>query len=231
MIEKYGAAAVRVCSLFAAPPAQELEWSDSGLEGSYRFINKIYRLTLTFIQAKKTQPITPLDVKSLNQAQKIIRQKTHQTLAKITDDMSRRHAFNTAIAALMGLANVLDKFHAIDAQSMSVRFESINIILCALSPIAPHICHYLWQQLGNETAIINEPWPVVDTQALEQDEVQIIIQVNGKLRAKIMVAANTDNKILENLALSNDNIAKFIQDKNVVKVIVVPNKLVNIVAR
>jgi leucyl-tRNA synthetase len=231
MIEKYGADTVRLFILFAAPPAQDLEWSDSGLEGSYRFINKIYRLTSTFIQAKKTQPIAPLDVKSLNQAQKTIRQKTHQTLVKITDDMSRRHAFNTAIAALMGLANVLDKFHATDAQSMSIRFESINIILCALSPIAPHICHYLWQQLGNETAIINEPWPVVDAQALEQDEVQIIIQVNGKLRAKIRVAANMDNKILENLALSNDNIAKFIQDKNVVKIIVVPNKLVNIVAR
>jgi leucyl-tRNA synthetase len=145
--------------------------------------------------------------------------------------MSRRHSFNTAIASLMELSNTLIKFADTDEQSMSVRAESINIILKALSPITPHICHYLWQELGNETAIINEPWPSVDKKALEQDEVQIIVQVNGKLRAKLMFDANTDKALVEAQALEDENVAKFTDGKTIVKVIVVPNKLVNIVAK
>ena len=231
MIAKYGADTVRLFILFAAPPTQDLEWSDSGLEGSHRFVNKIYRLVSSFIEDAKTHTVSNLELNTLNKKQKAIRQKSHQALEKIGDDMSRRHSFNTAIASLMELSNTLIKFADTDEQSMSVRAESINIILKALSPITPHICHYLWQALGNETAIINEPWPSVDKKALEQDEVQIIVQVNGKLRAKLMLDANTDKALVEAQALEDENVTKFTDGKTIVKVIVVPNKLVNIVAK
>ncbi len=231
MIAKYGADTVRLFILFAAPPTQDLEWSDSGLEGSYRFVNKIYRLVSNFISEAQSHAIANLNIDTLNKAQKDIRQKTHQTLSKITDDMSRRHSFNTAIAALMELSNALAKFTATDEQSMAVRKESIDIILKSLSPITPHICHYLWRALGNETAIINETWPSVDETALVQDEVQIIVQVNGKLRAKLMLSIGMDKAQVESQALTDENVVKFTEGKSVVKVIVVPNKLVNIVVK
>ena len=231
MIEKYGADTVRLFILFAAPPTQDLEWSDTGLEGAHRFANKVYRLVETYLSDAKNHQTTTLNSDSLNAQQKEMRQKTHQTLSKITDDIERRHSFNTAIAALMELTNALNKFNGVDGQSLAVRLESITIILRALSPITPHICHYLWQQLGHSTAIINESWPQVDSGALEQDEVQIIVQVNGKLRAKITLPANSDKQLIETSALTDTNVAKFTQDLEIVKVIVIPNKLVNIVAK
>ena len=231
MIAKYGADTVRLFILFAAPPTQDLEWSDSGLEGSYRFVNKIYRLVGGFIEDAKSNNIGKLSASTLNKEQKAVRQKTHQTLGKITDDMSRRHSFNTAIAALMELSNTLAKFNATDEASMAVRAESIDIILKALSPMTPHICHHLWEALGHTTPMINEAWPSVDETALAQDEIQIIVQVNGKLRAKLMLSADMDKSQVEVQALADENVTKFTEGKNVVKVIVVPNKLVNIVVK
>ncbi len=229
MIAKYGADTVRLFILFAAPPTQDLEWNDSGLEGAHRFINKVYSLVLGFIKDAKSHPIGGLS--NLNKAQTSVRRQTHQTLAKITDDMSRRHSFNTAIAALMTLGNTLGKFRATSEQAMAVRQESIEIMLKTLSPIIPHVCHYLWQELGHMRAIINEPWPSVDSAALIQDEVQIIIQVNGKLRNKLMVSADMDSAELEARVLADENVIKFITNKTVVKVVVVANKLVNVVAK
>jgi leucyl-tRNA synthetase len=231
MIEKYGADTVRLFILFAAPPTQDLEWSDSGLEGSYRFVNKVYRLAEGYFSDSKSHATESLDINTLNKEQKQIRQKTYQTLAKITDDIKRRHSFNTAIAAMMELTNMLSKFKQTDGQSMALRLESLDIILRALSPITPHLCHHLWQQLGHQTAIINESWPEVDNKALEQDEVQIIVQVNGKLRAKLMLSADTDKAQVEVQALTDENVVKFTSGKTIVKVIVVPNKLVNIVIK
>ncbi|MGY8895695.1 MAG: leucine--tRNA ligase [Gammaproteobacteria bacterium] len=231
MIEKYGADTVRLFILFAAPPTQDLEWSDSGLEGSYRFVNKVYRLAEGYFSDSKSHATESLDISALNKEQKQIRQKTHQTLAKITDDIKRRHSFNTAIAAMMELTNTLSKFKQTDGQSMALRLESLDIILRALSPITPHLCHHLWQQLGHQTAIINESWPEVDNKALKQDEVQIIVQVNGKLRAKLMLSADTDKAQVEVQALADENVVKFTSGKTIVKVIVVPNKLVNIVIK
>ncbi len=231
MIEKYGADTVRLFILFAAPPTQDLEWSDSGLEGSYRFVNKVYRLAETYLSDSKSHATESLDINALNKEQKQIRQKTHQTLAKITDDIKRRNSFNTAIAAMMELTNTLSKFKQTDGQSMALRLESLDIILRALSPITPHLCHHLWQQLGHQTAIINESWPEVDNKALEQDEVQIIVQVNGKLRAKLMLSSDTDKAQVEVQALADENVVKFTSGKTIVKVIVVPNKLVNIVIK
>ena len=145
--------------------------------------------------------------------------------------MSRRHSFNTAIAMLMELSNLLNKFNLTDGQSMAIRAETIDIILKSLSPFTPHICHKLWLDLGHKDAIINELWPVIDMQALKQDEIQIVVQVNGKLRAKITVDANAKDNEIESIALVDENVVKFVEGKNIVKTIVVPNKLVNIVAR
>lgn len=229
MIEKYGADTVRLFILFAAPPTQDLEWIDSGLEGAHRFINKVYRLIRGFIQDHENHAIGTLN--HLNKTQKDIRLKTHQILRKITDDMSRRYLFNTVIAALMTLNNTLSKFNDTSETSMAIRQESIHILLKTLSPIAPHLCHHLWQELGNTKAIIFEPWPSIDESALIQDKVQIIIQVNGKLRAKLMFGVDTDKAQVEAQALVNENITKFTKGKTIVKVIVVPNKLVNIVVK
>lgn len=231
MIAKYGADTVRLFILFAAPPTQDLEWSDSGLEGANRFIHKVYRLAIHFIKDKKTYSVADLSADTLDENQKNIRQKAQQTLQKITDDFGRRHAFNTAIAALMTLSNTLAKFTKTDTQSMAVRSEAIDILIQGLSPITPHICHYLWRELGKTTAMIDEPWRNTDDKALQQDKVQIIVQVNGKLRAKLMIAADTDNKTAETQALTDTNVAKFVEGKTVVKVIVVPNKLINIVVK
>ncbi|CAB9544600.1 Leucyl-tRNA synthetase (EC [Bathymodiolus brooksi thiotrophic gill symbiont] len=229
MIAKYGADTVRLFILFAAPPTQDLEWSDSGLEGAHRFINKVYRLVRSFIKDKENNAIGTLD--TLNKQQKDIRFKTHQTLNKITDDMQRRHLFNTVIAALMELSNTLSKFNDTTDTTMAIRQESINILLKTLSPIAPHLCHHLWQELGNTKAIINEPWPSIDKSALNQEEVQIIVQVNGKLRTKLMLTANADKAQVETQALADEKVAKFTDGKTIIKVIVVPNKLINIVVK
>ena len=231
MIAKYGADTVRLFILFAAPPTQDLEWSDSGLEGSHRFVNKVYRLVFSFIEQSKDIVPEAIDHSLLNTKQKDFRRKTHQTLSKITDDIGRRFSFNTAIAALMELTNTAVKFNETDPMSLSVKQEAINIILKSLSPITPHICHYLYGQLGNTEAIVNTPWPSIDQDALTQDEVQIIVQVNGKLRAKIMCTAGADNSTVESIALADENVAKFSADKSIVKIIIVPDKLVNIVVK
>jgi leucyl-tRNA synthetase len=231
MIAKYGADTVRLFILFAAPPTQDLEWSDSGLEGSYRFVNKFYRLVERFINDSETHSIGQLDVASLDKNQKDIRQKTHQALKKVGDDIGRRYSFNTAIATLMELNNNLSRFDDVSEQGMAVRKEAIEIMLKALNPITPHLSHHLWHCLGHDDAMIDVLWPEVDESALVQDEVQIVVQVNGKLRAKLMVAVGMDNQTVEALALSEENVVKFVEGKTVVKVVVVPNKLVNVVVK
>lgn len=231
MIARYGADTVRLFILFAAPPTQDLEWSDSGLEGSYRFVNKFYRLVEHFVGDSKTHSIGQLDVASLDKNQKDIRQKTHQALKKVGDDIGRRYSFNTAIATLMELNNNLSRFNDVSKQGMAVRKEAIEIMLKALNPITPHLSHHLWHCLGHESAMIDVLWPEVDESALVQNEVQLVVQVNGKLRAKLMVAVGMENQAIEILALSEENVVKFVEGKTVVKVVVVPNKLVNVVVK
>ena len=231
IIDKYGADTVRLFILFAAPPTQEFEWSYSGLEGSFRFINKIYRLVFAFINDSKTHKIAILNTTTLNKQQKNIRKKTHSTLKKISNDIAKRYSFNTAIATIMELSNTLAKFIDTSAQSMAVRHEAFVIILKTLSPIAPHISHYLWGEIGHKNAIINEHWPEVDDNALKTEEIQVIVQVNGRLRGKIQLSANCDNQTIKKTALKNANVAKFIANKNIIKTIIVPKKLINIVVK
>ena len=231
MIEKYGADTARLFILFAAPPTQDLEWSDTGIEGAYRFINKFYRLVAGFIGDKKRQDVSSLEVGSLNNVQKDLRQKTHQALKKVGDDFGRRHSFNTAIATMMELNNTLSRFSDKSPQGMMVRQESIEIMLKCLNPVIPHLCHHLWLLLGKKEAIVDVLWPSVDESALIQDEVQIIVQVNGKLRAKLMAPVDSENQTIQELVFADERVAKFTDGKTILKVVVVPNKLINVVIK
>ena len=231
MIARFGADTARLFILFAAPPTQDLEWSDTGIEGAHRFINKFYRLVTGFIDSKKEFNCSKLDVSSLNEEQRLVRQKTHLALQKVGDDFGRRHSFNTAIATMMELNNAISRYSDVSEQGMAIKQESIEIMVKCLSPVIPHVCHHLWFLLGGKNAIVDSSWPVVDESALVQENVQVIAQVNGKLRAKLMVPLNSDNEAVQDLALSDEKIEKFTKDKQIIKVIVVPNKLINIVVK
>jgi len=229
MIDKYGADTVRLFVLFASPPTQALEWSDRGLEGAHRFLNKLYRLVNGFVLESKNQAIEQLEPELLNKKQKEMRKKTHLTLKKVGDDVGRRYSFNTAIAALMELNNSLSRFTDTTIQGIAVKKETIEIMLKALNPITPHLCHHLWLKIGNTGAMVDILWPEVDVEALTQEEVQLVVQVNGKLRAKIVVPVNAEKKSIEKAVLAEENVVKFSRGKEVKKIIIVPNKLVNIV--
>ena len=231
MISKYGADTARLFILFAAPPTQDLEWSDSGIEGAHRFINKFFRLVTGFIKLKEGVEISKTDDLNLNEEQRSIRQKTHLALKKVGDDFGRRHSFNTAIATMMELNNLVSRYADTSQQGMAVKQEAIEIMVKCLSPVMPHVCHHLWFLLGGKNAVVDSQWPEVDESALIQERVQIIAQVNGKLRAKIMAPLDSDNQAVQEIALSDEKIVKFTMDKQIIKVIVVPNKLINIVIK
>jgi len=231
MIAKYGADTARLFILFAAPPTQDLEWSDTGIEGAYRFVNKFYRLVTGFVDSNKGNKTPKSNLEDLTDEQKEVRKKTHLALKKVGDDLGRRHSFNTAIATMMELNNTLSKFTDMSEKGVAVRKESIEIMVKCLSPVIPHLCHHLWLLLGGKKAVVDTNWPVVDESALIQDTIQIIAQVNGKLRAKMMIPLNSDNQEVQELALADEGVSKHIEGKEIIKVIVVPNKLINVVVR
>ncbi|MDX1756756.1 MAG: leucine--tRNA ligase [Marinobacter sp.] len=227
IIDQYGADTVRLFMMFAAPPEQSLEWSDSGVEGAHRFLKRLWRMVGEHTAVGE---VPALDVQALNSAQKALRRKTHETIAKVSDDVSRRLTFNTAIAAVMELMNEIGKLNDDQPQSRAVIQEALDTAVLLLSPIAPHICHSLWQALGHEQAVVDADWPEADESAMVRTEIQVVLQVNGKVRAKAEVPADIDKAALEKLALENENVARFTDGKTVRKVIVVPGKLVNVVA-
>ncbi len=229
LIKKYGADTVRLFVMFAAPPEHTLEWSDTAVEGSYRFINKLWRLVEDYIESKPNN--VPSISADLNEGQSALRRKLHETINKVTDDMGRRHTFNTAIAANMELANELQSFEDMSEQGKAVYQEALQGIILMLAPILPHVCHVLWQRLGNEKAIYEAQWPSVDQNALKKDSVDLVVQVNGKKRATIKLPAKAEKLEIEAVALKDENVKKFIEDKNIVKVIVVPGRLINIVVK
>ena len=231
MISKYGADTARLFILFAAPPTQDLEWSDSGIEGAHRFINKFFRLVTGFVDLKKGAKVSEIDASILNEEQSSVRQKTHLALQKVGDDFGRRHSFNTAIATMMELNNSISRFDDASEQGMAIKQEAIEIMVKCLSPVMPHVCHHLWLLLGGERAVVDSSWPKVDESALVQENVQIIAQVNGKLRAKIMAPLDSENQNIQEIALADEKIEKFTTNKQILKVIVVPNKLINIVVK
>ncbi len=234
LIEQYGADTLRVFSMFAAPPDQSMEWSDTGVEGANRFIRRLWRQVFDHVSKK---PVVELDKKTMSNAQQVIRRKVYSTLQKVSDDMSRRLTYNTAIAANMELINDLSKFHENSLNAQAIRHEALRLIVLMLSPIMPHVCEALWQQLASlekdkesVTAVMDIPWPEVDESALEQSSLQMMIQINGKLRGKVNVSLDADDETIKELALENENAKKFLQDKTIRKVIVVKGRLINIVA-
>ncbi len=227
LIEKYGADTLRVFSMFAAPPDQSMEWSDSGVEGANRFIKRLWRQVFVHLETNSNKEI---DLDELNDEQQEIRRKVYTTLKKVTDDMSRRYTFNTAIAANMELINDLSKFKDNSEQSQAVRHEALEKIVLMLSPIMPHVAQQLWESLGNKGTVMDELWPETDESALEQSKIQMMIQLNGKLRGKVDVDVDADDAKVEALAMENENVKRFLEDATVRKVIVVKGRLVNIVA-
>ena len=225
LIDRYGADTVRLFSMFAAPPEQSLEWSDSGVEGAHRFIKRLWRLVHDFGSAEKLSLPTTLTLE-----QKNLRRKTHETIAKVSDDYGRRQTFNTAVAAIMELCNELGRHPSENSTDRAIISEGLHAVLQMLWPITPHITEHLWQQLTGQ-AFVESLWPVVDDNALDRDELEIVVQVNGKVRGKVMVPTSADNAAIEALAMEQDNVKRFLADKTVRKVIVVPQKLVNIVAQ
>ena len=230
MISRYGADTVRMYMMFTSPPDQSLEWSDSGVEGAYRFLKRLWKLVGEYRPAAVT-----LDTGVLNDAQKAVRLKTHGTIQKVTDDYDRRQIFNTAIAAVMELYNDVSRFAADNDiqdgdQNQAVFQEAVSAIVLLLAPIVPHMSHVLWNHLGHEGAVIDAAWPGYDERALVKDSIQIVVQVNGKLRAKLDVAADISKADMEAAAKADANVQKFTNGLTVRKVIVVPGKLVNIVA-
>ena len=227
LIEKYGADTVRLFIMFAAPPEQSLEWSDSAVEGANRFLRRLWKLVANHLDAGAAPT---LDTGSLTADQQALRRKTHETIAKVSDDFGRRQTFNTAIAAVMELVNELSRFERNTDQCLAVEREALEAAVALLSPIVPHISHELWQQLGHSEAVIDASWPTVDESALVRSSIEMVIQVNGKVRAKMEVPADADAETIKAMAKAQENVQKFIDGLTIRKEIVVPKKLVNIVA-
>jgi leucyl-tRNA synthetase len=228
LIEKYGADTVRLFVMFAAPPDQALEWSDAGVKGSYRFLRRLWRRVHDHVAAEVAGQ-QDLNAAGLDKRQKDMRRLLHDTIAKASDDIGRRYTFNTAIAAVMELLNAVGKYEVRDAQDRALNQEVLEAVVLILSPIVPHICHVLWQELGNTTAIVDERWLTADPRARMAESVQIVVQVNGKLRARLKVATDISEDVLREVVLLDANVKRFIDGRKIRKLIVVPGKLVNVV--
>ena len=227
MIDQYGADTCRLFMMFASPPDASLEWSDSGVEGASRFLRRVWRLA----QAHVAQGLPgKLDVAALDDAQKVIRRAIHAAIKQASTDVGQFHKFNTAIAQVMTVMNVLEKAPQATAQDRALLHEGLEAVTLLLAPITPHISHELWKQLGHDQAVIDAGWPAVDEAALVQDTVTLVVQVNGKLRGQVEMPAASSREEIEAAARSNENVLRFIDGLAIRKVIVVPGKLVNIVA-
>jgi leucyl-tRNA synthetase len=227
MIDQFGADTCRLFMMFASPPDMSAEWSDSGVEGSHRFLKRVWRLA----HAHVSQGLPgKLDVAALSDEQKVIRRSTHLAIKQASQDVGQSHKFNTAIAQVMTLMNVLEKAPQVTEQDRALVHEGLETVTLLLAPITPHISHELWNRLGHSAAVIDARWPVQDDSALVQDTLQLVIQVNGKLRGQIDMPASASREDVEAAARCNENVLRFTEGLTIRKVIVVPGKLVNIVA-
>ena len=227
MIEQYGADTCRLFMMFASPPDASLEWSDSGVEGSHRFLKRVWRLAHTHVGQGLPGA---LDISTLNDEQKVIRRAIHQAIKQASQDVGLHHKFNTAVAQVMTVMNVLEKAPQTTEQDRALLQEGLETVALVLAPITPHISHELWNRLGHAGAVIDAPWPTLDESALVQDTLQLVIQVNGKLRGHIEMPAGASREDIEAAARINENVLRFTDGLTIRKVIVVPGKLVNIVA-
>jgi leucyl-tRNA synthetase len=226
LVEEYGADTARLFVMFAAPPEQTLEWSEEGVHGAARFLRRLWR---TVHQHAAAGPAEEADLNALDEPQRELRRRLHQAIAKVSDDIGRRYTFNTAIAAVMELLNELARFEVRSATDRVVVQELLESVVLMLSPIVPHICHRLWSVLGHRTAVIDEHWPVADTAAMAARTLEIVVQVNGKVRGRVTVSAEAAEEEIRAAALRDDNVQRFVGDKAVRRVVVVPGKLVNVV--
>jgi leucyl-tRNA synthetase len=226
LIDQYGADTARLFTMFASPPEQSLEWSNSGVEGAYRFLKRLWK----FASEQLAEDAPPaLDKSAMSDQQKQVRRKIHETIVKVNDDIGRRYTFNTAIAAVMELLNTLTRADDVSDNDRAILREGLETVVLLLAPIVPHITQNIWQAMGQQQLLMDAAWPVADDSALAKDEVQLIVQVNGKLRARIMVAVDESEDNIKTTALADDNVIRFVADKEVKKIIVVPGRLVNIV--
>ena len=228
LVERFGADTVRLFTMFAAPPEQSLEWSDSGVEGASRFLRRLHGLVRDHVARG---PAPALDPQALGDAQRDLRRKVHETIAKASDDIGKRFTFNTAIAAVMELCNALGKAGDDSDAGRAVMQEGLEAAVLILAPITPHLCHHLWFQLGHTTPVVDAAWPEADEQALVRDEVELVVQVNGKLRGHVTLPADADEGQAREAALAEPNVQRFVADKEIKKVVFVAGKLINVVAK
>ena len=228
MVEKYGADTVRLFMMFASPAEMTLEWQESGVEGAKRFLGRVWNLVYEY---SLNPAKTALDVTALSADQKALRRDVHKTIAKVSDDIGRRQTFNTAIAAVMELMNKLTRAPLESEQDRAVMAEALSAVVRMLYPITPHICFELWKALGNESNIDHAEWVKADEAAMVEDKKLIVVQVNGKVRGKVTVAADADEETVKTVAFADENVKKFTDNTQIVKVIYVPGKLLNVVVK
>jgi leucyl-tRNA synthetase len=226
LVREFGADSIRLFMMFKAPPEDTLEWSDDGVEGAARFLRRLWR---TVWEHVATGPVAEkVQQQTLTDAQREIRRMTHATLTKVGDDLGRRHVFNTAIAAVMELMNALGRFDDATPQGRAIRQESLELIVQMLAPIAPHICQVLWRELGHDDVLIDRRWPAADAAALVRDTIELVVQVNGKVRSHIKVDANADDEQVRAIALADPATQKWIDGKPIRVLKVVKGRLVTI---
>ncbi|MDY4129251.1 leucine--tRNA ligase [Peptostreptococcus porci] len=227
IIEKFGADTARLFILFAAPPERDLDWSDAGVEGCFKFINRVYRVVdeLSYLAGKD------VEFGELNKQDQEMRAKTNSTMKKVTEDLSVKFGFNTAIASLMELVNELYKYKELDNRNEAVLKEALEAIVVIIAPFTPHLGEELWTMIGKEGSVFDISWPKYDESAIQLDEIEIVVQVNGKVRSKIMVPVEITEDEMKASALSDDRVKEFIEGKSIVKVVSIPSKLVNIVVK
>jgi leucyl-tRNA synthetase len=226
LIDRYGADTARLFMMFAAPPEQSLEWSDEGVEGAFRFMKRLWKAVHQHVA---DGPAAAPEPGALSGAQRELRRQVHETLAKVTVDIGRRRTFNTAIAAVMELMNAVARFEDRTPQGRAVVQEALEVATLVLSPVVPHACHALWHALGHEGAVVDERWPGVDARALERDTIEVVVQVNGRLRGRVTVPADADEGAVRVAALADANVQRFMEGRPVRKFVYVPGRLANVV--
>jgi leucyl-tRNA synthetase len=233
LIKAYGAGTARIFCLFASPPEKDLEWSDQGVDGSFRFISRTWRIVLDYLDdIRNVAPFKDGDV--LEGDVKQLRRKTHQTIRKVTSDIEDRFHFNTAISAIMELVNTLYQFPrpaAGDRLALAVVRETVEAIVLLLAPIVPHVTEELWSLLGRSERLADMAWPAFDPAVASEEQITIVIQVNGKVRSRITVPADEEEEAIKAQAMADEKVGRFIEGKKVLKEVYVPKKLVNIVVQ
>jgi leucyl-tRNA synthetase len=226
LVDRYGADTARLFTMSNVPPEHTFEWSDEGVEGAFRFMKRLWKIVHAHVEGG---PAAGVDASALDRPARELRRKVHETVAKVGDDIGRRRMFNTAIAAVMELYNALTAYPDRSPQGRAVMQEALDLAVLVLSPVIPHAAQAMWRALGHATLVVDERWPRVDPAALVQDTIEIVVQVNGKLRARIAVAAGADEAVAREAALADPGVAKFVAGQPVRKLIYVPGKLVNVV--